>query len=955
MKFSCPACGQHLEADEAMAGQRIACPTCAGPVRIPTPFGAEKSPLPSNALSPDSPGSPSAAAESRSAGLPTAAHDPKAEAASPSPVGEGRGEGGPFETNVSDIPSEAPRLSKANDKLPASRRTVPALALAAVVLLLLSGAGGWWFLASHHPGGAKTSAAKQVLALFTRPDLASIKVFPDSINLKTRQDSQSLVVQAIYADGVTRDVTAQASYSFDNRSLVKMDKQTLHPVADGKTDLRVKFEGHELTVPVVVADAKVERPLSFKLDVMPVFMKAGCNSGSCHGTSRGKDGFHLSLFGYDPEGDYYRLTQESIGRRINLALPGESLIIEKGLGTVPHTGGERFRKDGDLHKTLLRWLSMGAPNDTTNATRVVSLELMPRQAVLEGSNATQRLTVRAKYSDGTDRDVTSLAVFISNTETCAKVSETGLVTAAQRGEAFIMARFDTFNVGAQIIVIPKDLPYTFPTDVAAYNYIDELVYAKLKKLRLSPSGLCDDATFLRRAYLDLTGALPPPEEVKKFLPEPSAGKRDQLIDDLLNRKEFADLWVLKWAELLQIRSRQDQFSPKAALQYYNWLQDKLAHNVPINEIVQELLTASGSTFRNPAANYYQVQTETLKTAENAAQVFMGMRIQCAQCHNHPFDRWTMNDYYSFAAFFPQVGRKPGEDPREQIIFDKGEGEVKHPVGNRVMAPKFLGGAVPELNGRSRREVLAKWLASPENPYFAKNLANIVWAHFMGKGIIDPVDDVRISNPASNPELLDALGAKFTEYNYDFKKLVRDICSSRTYQLATRTNDTNALDDRNFSHAGIRRMRAEVLLDCITEVTETKDKFPGLPRGARAVQIADGAVNNYFLTTFGRATRETVCSCEVKTEPNLSQALHLLNGNTVSDKIQQGDVVPRLLKDGRAPEEIIEDLYLRCLARQPSDKERSKLKGFLNDAQNPEPALNDLFWSLLNSKEFIFNH
>jgi len=356
MKFSCPACGQHLEADEAMAGQRIACPTCAGPVRIPTPFGAEKSPLPSNALSPDSPGSPSAAAESRSAGLPTAAHDPKAEPASPSPGGEGRGEGGPSETNLRDIPSEAPHLPKPKDKLPASRRAVAALALAAVFFLLLSGAGGWWFLAGHHPGGAKTSAAKQVLALFTRPDLASIKVFPDAINLKTKQDSQSLVVQAIYADGVTRDVTSQASYSFANRSLVKMDQQTLHPVADGKTDLRVKFEGHELTVPVVVEDAKVERPLSFKLDVMPVFMKAGCNTGSCHGTSRGKDGFHLSLFGYDPEGDYYRLTQESIGRRINLALPGESLIIEKGLGAVPHTGGERFKKDSDLHKTLLRWL-----------------------------------------------------------------------------------------------------------------------------------------------------------------------------------------------------------------------------------------------------------------------------------------------------------------------------------------------------------------------------------------------------------------------------------------------------------------------------------------------------------------------------------------------------------------------------------------------------------------------
>jgi uncharacterized protein DUF1553/uncharacterized protein DUF1549 len=407
--------------------------------------------------------------------------------------------------------------------------------------------------------------------------------------------------------------------------------------------------------------------------------------------------------------------------------------------------------------------------------------------------------------------------------------------------------------------------------------------------------------------------------------------------------------------LLQIRSRNDQFSTKSALQYYNWLQDRMTRNVPIDKIVQELITATGSTFKSPAANYYQVQTDTLKTAENTAQVFMGMRIQCAQCHNHPFDRWTMNDYYSFAAFFPQIGRKPGEDPRETVIFDKGEGEVKHPVNGKAMTPKFLGGDVPEIKEETRREVLAKWLASPENPYFAKNLANIVWANFMGRGIIDPVDDVRISNPAVNPELLDALGAKFTEYKYDFKKLVRDICTSRTYQLSTRANESNALDDRNFARASIRRMRAEVLLDCISEVTETKDKFQGLPRGARAVQIADGNSSTYFLSTFGRATRETVCSCEVKTEPNLSQALHLLNGSTVSEKINEGGVVKGMLKAGKNRDEVVEGLYLRCLARKPGEQEMAKLTDFFKDPKKDDQVLTDLFWSLLNSKEFIFNH
>ena len=802
-----------------------------------------------------------------------------------------------------------------------------------------------------------TSAATMLsIVSAAAADLSDLKVFPPDVNLTTRNDRQSVVVQAIYSDGVTRDVTTEAAITIADKALAKFDKSTLQPLADGKTTLEVKFGGKTVSVPIAITNAKTERPVSFKLDVIPTFSKAGCNSGSCHGSARGKDGFRLSLFGFDPDGDYYRLTRENIGRRVNLALPEESLILDKGLGIVQHTGGERFKPDSELYNTILTWLKDGAPNDGTNVPKVIAVDIMPKEAVLVGTGSVQRLTVRAKYSDGTDRDVTSLAVFMSNNDVTAKVSDTGVITAAGRGEAFVMARFAAFTVGMQTIVIPKDAPYQFPSDVAANNYVDELVHTKLKKLRITPSGVCDDATFIRRAYLDLTGALPTPEEVRKFVDDPSTPKRNHLIESLLQRKEFTDLWVMKWAELLQIRSRNDEFSYKAALQYYNWLQDKLGSNVPINKVVQELITATGSTLRNPAASYYQIQRDTLKTAENTAQVFMGMRIQCAQCHNHPFDRWTMNDYYSFAAFFPQIGRKNGEDPRESIIYDRGDGEVKHLVTGKNMKPKFLGGDEPDIkSGESRRAVLAKWLASPENPYFARNVANIIWAHFMGKGIIDPVDDVRVSNPPSNPELLDALAKKFTEYGYDFRKLVRDICASRTYQLSTRPNDTNAQDDRNFAKASIRRVRAEVLLDCINQVTATNDKFQGLPRGARAVEIADGNTSTYFLTTFGRARRETVCSCEVKTEPNLSQALHLLNGTTVNDKVQEGGIIKAMLKAGKKPDEIIGDLYMRCLSRKPTPDELNALQKFLVDAKDPEPVLNDLFWSLLNSKEFIFNH
>jgi hypothetical protein len=377
--------------------------------------------------------------------------------------------------------------------------------------------------------------------------------------------------------------------------------------------------------------------------------------------------------------------------------------------------------------------------------------------------------------------------------------------------------------------------------------------------------------------------------------------------------------------------------------------------VPLDRIAQSLLTASDTTFRNPAANYYQTEPDTLKLAENTAQVFLGMRIQCAQCHNHPFDRWTMNDYYSFAAFFARVGRKPGDDPRETVIFDKPDGEVKHLVTGAVMRPKFLGGEAPQIEGESRRDVLARWLTSPQNPYFARNLANIIWAHFFGRGIIEPVDDERISNPPANPELLEALAARLVSYQYDFKRLVRDICTSRTYQLSTRPNVTNTDDERNFSKAALRRIRAEVLLDCISQVTETQDKFDRLPRGARAVEIADGNTANYFLTTFGRASRTTVCSCEVKTDPNLSQALHLLNGNTLQRKIEQGGVVKKLLQRGQRPEQIIENPYLRCLGRKPTDEELAKLNTFFVEGAKPEQVLNDVFWSLLNAKEFVFNH
>jgi hypothetical protein len=787
--------------------------------------------------------------------------------------------------------------------------------------------------------------------------LTELHVFPADVNLKTRQDRQAIVVQAVYEDGVTRDVTAQATFTLGNANLAKLDHFTLAPVADGQTELKVKFEGRILSVPVNVESARTEQPVSFVKDVMPVLTKAGCNTGGCHGSSRGKDGFRLSLFGYDPDGDHFRLTREAIARRINLALPEESLVLEKATGKVPHTGGERFKPESDFYQTILAWLQAGAAKDGADVAKVLRLEINPRQSVLEGSGETQQLNVRAFYSDGTDRDVTPLTVFMSNNDVAVKVSDSGKVTAGVRGEAFITARFEAHATGVQVLSIPKNLNFTWPA-VAEHNYIDGLVHAKLKKLRITPSGVCDDATFLRRVYLDITGTLPSPDNVRTFLADPSATKREKVIDHLLGRKEFINVWVMKWAELLQIRSadQQLQMSYKSALQYFDWLEGQISQNVPIDTMVKTLLTATGPSFENPAANFYKVERDTLKLTENVAQAFMGVRIQCTQCHNHPFDRWTMNDYYSFAAFFAQVGRKSGEDPRETIVYNNATGGVKHPVGNKDMPPKFLGGTQPEIpKGADRRQVVAEWLASPENPYFARNLANIVWAHFFGQGIVDPVDDVRVSNPASNPELLDALAAQLTDYRYDFKKLVRDICLSRTYQLSSIPNESNAGDERNFAHSTVRRIRAEVLLDALGTVTGSTEKLRGLPQGARAVEIADGRTSTYFLTTFGRATRETPCSCEVKMEPNLSQALHLLNGDAVNAKVVNGGLVKKWLKEPRPREEIVEELYLRTFGRCPTETEKTKIDAFFVEGKSADVVLNDLFWALLNAKEFVFNH
>lgn len=795
-------------------------------------------------------------------------------------------------------------------------------------------------------------------AASTRSDTASppqFAVYPPEISLDSARDFQSFVAVLTRSDGVTLDITERVEWSIAGDAVATIDGHTLRPAADGTAELVATYLGTTQKIPVKVARAATRHPISFTNDVIPILTRTGCNTGACHGAARGKDGFRISLFGYDPDGDYHRITREIGVRRINLAVPEDSLLLKKSIGAVQHTGGKRFDAESDYYATILEWLRDGALADPADAKPpiVESVSIYPPQAVLEGENATQRFVAVAHYADGTTRDLSRLAGFSTNNPTSADIDDAGVVTAGARGEAFVMVRFDTHTVGSQVLVLPAGLEYTPPPITG--NYIDELVGKKLQQLRLTPSGLCSDEEFLRRATIDITGLLPTEEEYHQFMNDVAPDKREALVNRLLDRKEFSEIWAMKFAQILAIKSS-NEVSYKSAFLYANWLTDQFARNVPIDQMVRDLLASTGGTFTTPQTNFYEVERDRLKTAENVAQVFMGIRTQCAQCHNHPFDRWTMDDYYGFAAFFAQVGRKQAEDYREFIISNRGSGETKHPVTGQNMKPKFLGGEEPDVAGKDRREVLAQWLTAPENPYFARSIANRVWAHFTGIGLVDEVDDIRASNPPSNPELFDRLGEKLVEYEFDFRRLVRDICASEAYQRSSTPTAENASDTRNYAHATVRRIPAESLLDCISMVTAAPDKFRGLPLGARAVQIADGATSNYFLTTFGRSPRVTVAECEATTDPSLSQALHLLNGSSVHNKINQGKVVEKMLKEQQMPpEEIVRSLYIRCLSRTPTETEMQDLQASLEAAPNVQQGLEDIFWALLNSREFVFNH
>ncbi|MGV3607345.1 MAG: DUF1549 domain-containing protein [Planctomycetaceae bacterium] len=711
--------------------------------------------------------------------------------------------------------------------------------------------------------------------------------------------------------------------------------------------------------------------VSFRRDVMPIFFRAGCNTGTCHGSSRGKDGFMLSLFGYDAKGDYERVVNEMVGRRVNTAVPSQSLLLLKATGAVPHTGGKLFGRESDYYQTLLHWIEAGAPDDAGAVPATVGVTLSEERVVFAQAGKGEVLTVTAQASDGSQRDVTKLARYFSNNPSVATIDASGKVTAVGPGDTHVFARFSLFTVGLEVIVLPPDdgQKWTSPPVV---NYIDELVFDKLQKLHVLPSEICDDETFLRRVTLDLIGRPPTVEEYQAFMASTKPTKRAEKIDELLAKDDFADLWTTLWAEQLRVMGGNyapDATHVKAAAAYYEWIRREMRNDRPLSEFVAEMVGSSGSNLTNGPANLYTMLVhkpnfEPKAFAADFSQVFLGVQIQCAECHNHPFDRWTIDDYYSFVSFFTGMKRKPGVEPSERRIYwDANAQPARHLVDGRPMPARVLGGIEPvQVKGDPRRE-LAQWLTSKENKMFSRNLANRIWAQLMGRGVIEPVDDVRVNNPPVNGPLLDALSDHLVASNFQLRSLVREICNSSVYQLSAKPNSSNQRDARQFSHAHLRRLRADVLMDSIVTVTGVQRNFPGFPQGTRAIDYyprLSGATEgpnhgDIFFSTFGRSSRGTICACETKREPTLSQVLHLAVGDTVRDRLGSSDKFKAIVGSKAPPEEILTNLFVLSLGRKPTAQELQQLQKLVEESSMDPSIYEDIFWSLLNSTEFAFNH
>lgn len=709
-------------------------------------------------------------------------------------------------------------------------------------------------------------------------------------------------------------------------------------------------------------------PVSFRNEVMAVLSRAGCNQGPCHGNQNGKGGFRLSLRGQDPEFDLDAIARDMLGRRANRARPADSLLLLKATAAMPHEGGKRFRKDSQEYELLHRWIAEGLQGDIVRAPSLVRLDVSPREQVLVDPAEDVKLTVTAHFADGRSVDVTRLAAF-ETSNLNAVVAPDGTASKIRDGESTILVRYLDRQTTVRLAFVPARPGFAWKP-VPENNYIDRHVFSRLKTLRMQPSELCSDSVFIRRAYLDALGILPTAEETQKFLADSRADRRAHLIDALLQRPEFADFWALKWSDLL--RNEEKVLDRKGVRLFHEWIRRSIAEGQPLNEFARELISGRGSTYSTPAANYYRALRDPQARGEATAQVFLGIRLQCAKCHNHPFDRWTQDDYHRWAALFARVQYRILENNRtdkldkhefagEQVVFMDREGEVLSPRNGEVLKPRFLG--VDDGDRASDRLVgLADWVARPDNPYFAKAQANRVWYHLLGRGLVEPNDDFRASNPPANPALLDVLAADFVEHRFDLRHMVRIVMNSRTYQLSAQPNETNRDDETNFSHAQVRALQAEQLLDALSQVLEVPVEFPGQPKGTRAGQLPGVGARERkkatpeaarFLGVFGKPVRSLSCECERGDDTTLNQAFQLITGEMVNRMLSDADNrLGKRMAAGKSDEAIIEELYLAALCRTATDAEKSAARKLLARSKNRRAALEDIAWGLVNAKEFL---
>lgn len=778
-----------------------------------------------------------------------------------------------------------------------------------------------------------------------------IEIQPTQVALYGIDARQQIIVTGFFSNGTQRDLTRDTRFAIKPLSIAAFASGgVIIAKRLGAFTLAARFGGF-----TAIANGNVWRDtggkgISFVKDIVPILTMRGCNGGNCHGSMHGKNGFKLSQFGYEPQQDYLMMTRNAGGRRVNLLEPAHSLILLKPTDTISHGGGTRFEVGSQDYNTLADWIAQGAPGPRHSpSVKIARLEVLPSRALLAHPGLKQQLVVVAHYEDGATADVTTKVKYVPQGDGVLTVSEGGLVETMSAGEATVLVR-GTGALGVARLEVLSGPPLDDFPHIVPNNVIDTLVFAKLKRLNVRPSELCADEVFLRRAYLDAIGTLPSAQEVRDFLADHDPAKRRKLIDRILNRPEYADYWGMIWADLFTVTA----FKTPGQNTFYvdNWLRSQIRQNVRMNLMVRELIAADGPLKDDPGLQLLLAMTPEAAAAYYS-QLFLGIRIQCAHCHNHPFEKWTRNDFYGMAAFFPQVATRPSR--LGILVYDDPHKELQNPLTHAPAQPTFLGGAVwqPDSN-RTRREAIANWITSPNNPYFARALANRVWRHYMGVGLVEPVDDFRETNPATNPELLDALAEEFARGGYDLKHLMKLIMNSRAYQLSSITNAANQADRKDYSHYYLRRIYAEPLLDAISQVTDEPHVFKFGYLGMKAVEVRDPVIPDFFLQTFERNSRQM--TCEREENLTLVQSMDFISGSTINDSISRpGGIITQLTAAGISNEKIVEELFLRSLSRFPSQEETRVSLGAVDISASRIKGLQDVLWALLNSKEFIYNH